>query len=139
MKMEKNQQKTYIHSTFLLYIYIYIYIRFCSGNEKKKKIAMKAYSFISEPGFDPGTCGLWAHHASAAPLWLVDMYFFSFVFIHFFFLNARLSWAFGLLMIFRLNNTKPIFVLFCGSNERHGLLFFFFCAQIKEKQLLICL
>ncbi|GLJ28446.1 hypothetical protein SUGI_0559670 [Cryptomeria japonica] len=23
---------------------------------------------ISEPGFDPGTCGLWAHHASAAPL-----------------------------------------------------------------------
>ncbi|KAF7828627.1 hypothetical protein G2W53_019791 [Senna tora] len=27
-----------------------------------------SYSFISEPGFDPGTCGLWAHHASAAPL-----------------------------------------------------------------------
>ena len=25
--------------------------------------------FISEPGFDPGTCGLWAHHASTAPLW----------------------------------------------------------------------
>ena len=24
---------------------------------------------LSEPGFDPGTCGLWAHHASAAPLW----------------------------------------------------------------------
>ena len=23
---------------------------------------------ISEPGFDPGTCGLWAHHASAALL-----------------------------------------------------------------------
>ncbi|GFP92610.1 probable beta-1 3-galactosyltransferase 11 [Phtheirospermum japonicum] len=23
---------------------------------------------LSEPGFDPGTCGLWAHHASAAPL-----------------------------------------------------------------------
>ncbi|CAK7335664.1 unnamed protein product [Dovyalis caffra] len=25
-------------------------------------------TLISEPGFDPGTCGLWAHHASAAPL-----------------------------------------------------------------------
>ncbi len=25
-------------------------------------------SGLSEPGFDPGTCGLWAHHASAAPL-----------------------------------------------------------------------
>ncbi|CAK7339667.1 unnamed protein product [Dovyalis caffra] len=24
--------------------------------------------FLAEPGFDPGTCGLWAHHASAAPL-----------------------------------------------------------------------
>jgi hypothetical protein len=28
----------------------------------------KLFSNISEPGFDPGTCGLWAHHASAAPL-----------------------------------------------------------------------
>ncbi|KAK8999488.1 hypothetical protein V6N11_070650 [Hibiscus sabdariffa] len=26
------------------------------------------YLAISEPGFDPGTCGLWAHHASAVPL-----------------------------------------------------------------------
>ena len=24
--------------------------------------------FVSKPGFDPGTCGLWAHHASTAPL-----------------------------------------------------------------------
>lgn len=24
---------------------------------------------ISETGFDPVSCGLWAHHASAAPLW----------------------------------------------------------------------
>jgi hypothetical protein len=31
--------------------------------EKKKKV-----NELSEPGFDPGTCGLWAHHASAAPL-----------------------------------------------------------------------
>ncbi|AES76040.1 hypothetical protein MTR_6g069410 [Medicago truncatula] len=27
---------------------------------------MKYFSFLSKPGFDPGTCGLWAHHASAA-------------------------------------------------------------------------
>jgi len=26
------------------------------------------YSVLSERGFDPRTCGLWAHHASAAPL-----------------------------------------------------------------------
>nr|GFA86501.1 hypothetical protein [Tanacetum cinerariifolium] len=24
---------------------------------------------VSKPGYDLGTCGLWAHHASAAPLW----------------------------------------------------------------------
>nr|GEW63936.1 hypothetical protein [Tanacetum cinerariifolium] len=24
-------------------------------------------NMVSEPGSDPGTCGLWAHHASAAP------------------------------------------------------------------------
>ena len=35
----------------------------------KKKIVGGSYSNLSEPGFDPGTCGLWAHHASAAPLW----------------------------------------------------------------------
>ena len=33
--------------------------------QEKKEKKMK---FLSEPGFDPGTCGLWAHHASAAPL-----------------------------------------------------------------------
>ncbi|PON50075.1 hypothetical protein PanWU01x14_225170 [Parasponia andersonii] len=33
-----------------------------------KKIDAESCSSISEPGFDPGTCGLWAHHASAAPL-----------------------------------------------------------------------
>ena len=26
------------------------------------------HSLVSEPSFDPGTCGLWAHFASAAPL-----------------------------------------------------------------------
>ena len=39
--------------------------------ESKKKEQSKSETFhfiISEPGFDPGTCGLWAHHASAAPL-----------------------------------------------------------------------
>ncbi len=30
------------------------------------------YSVLSERGFDPRTCGLWAHHASAAPLWLAS-------------------------------------------------------------------
>ena len=40
--------------------------------EMEKKRGWEAFSLeISEPGFDPGTCGLWAHHASAAPLWLV--------------------------------------------------------------------
>ena len=34
----------------------------------KSFIAIGSHSIISEPGFDPGTCGLWAHHASAAPL-----------------------------------------------------------------------
>ena len=32
------------------------------------KIKKKKNFEISEPDFDPGTCGLWAHHASAAPL-----------------------------------------------------------------------
>lgn len=36
--------------------------------ENKKKIRHKNIKSLSEPGFDPGTCGLWAHHASAAPL-----------------------------------------------------------------------
>ncbi|KAI3735367.1 hypothetical protein L6452_14863 [Arctium lappa] len=35
------------------------------GWEKKRNIGSHS---LSEPGFDPGTCGLWAHHASAAPL-----------------------------------------------------------------------
>ena len=41
---------------------------------KKKLLSAERYFHqdkshsISEPGFDPGTCGLWAHHASAAPL-----------------------------------------------------------------------
>jgi hypothetical protein len=35
---------------------------------KKKKEKEGSFSLLSEPGFDPGTCGLWAHHASAAPL-----------------------------------------------------------------------
>ena len=37
--------------------------------EMEKRRGWEAFSLeISEPGFDPGTCGLWAHHASAAPL-----------------------------------------------------------------------
>ena len=32
-------------------------------NEKHNKL------YLSEPGFDPGTYGLWDHHASDAPLW----------------------------------------------------------------------
>ena len=34
---------------------------------RKQKKWIGSFS-LSEPGFDPGTCGLWAHHASAAPL-----------------------------------------------------------------------
>ncbi|KAL6560362.1 hypothetical protein OROGR_003921 [Orobanche gracilis] len=30
---------------------------------------------LSEPSFDPRTCGLWAHHASAAPLRFVINYY----------------------------------------------------------------
>jgi hypothetical protein len=26
------------------------------------------YRLVLEPGFDPGTCGLWVHHAFAAPI-----------------------------------------------------------------------
>ena len=36
---------------------------------KYKSLSIKDKSHnVSEPGFDPGTSGLWAHHASAAPL-----------------------------------------------------------------------
>ena len=41
-------------------------------------MASEATLFISEPGFDPGTCGLWAHHASAAPLWFVGNVFVNY-------------------------------------------------------------
>ena len=37
-------------------------------NEKTEKKKINSEATLSEPGFDPGTCGLWAHHASAAPL-----------------------------------------------------------------------
>ncbi len=37
--------------------------------QSKKRNGKLVISGLSEPGFDPGTCGLWAHHASAAPLW----------------------------------------------------------------------
>jgi len=33
-----------------------------SHNNKKMLV-------LSEPSFNPGTRGLWAHHASVAPLW----------------------------------------------------------------------
>ena len=37
--------------------------------KKKVKPTKKKKNYnLSEPGFDPGTCGLWAHHASATPL-----------------------------------------------------------------------
>ena len=42
------------------------------GGKTKKHLG--SYSDLSEPGFDPGTCGLWAHHASAAPLWLLSLH-----------------------------------------------------------------
>jgi hypothetical protein len=35
---------------------------------RKRQKKTKKQKDISEPGFDPGTCGLWAHHASTAPL-----------------------------------------------------------------------
>jgi len=35
---------------------------------KQKVSRAEEATQLSEPGFDPGTCGLWAHHASAAPL-----------------------------------------------------------------------
>ena len=34
------------------------------------KQSIEGRKLLSEPGFNPGTGGLWAHHASAAPLWL---------------------------------------------------------------------
>ena len=46
-----------------------------------QKIIEQEATLISEPGFDPGTCGLWAHHASAAPLWFGDIYCYKFVLI----------------------------------------------------------
>ena len=48
--------------------------RHVSTDLKFKSLKMQRWKllFLSEPGFDPGTCGLWAHHASAAPLWYVD-------------------------------------------------------------------
>jgi hypothetical protein len=54
------------------FICIFELIRFVEYNNEidgspKNKWA-GSNSFLSEPGFDPGTCGLWAHHASAAPL-----------------------------------------------------------------------
>ena len=50
------------------------------SDKKKKKHNYKRWkaeslSHISKPGFDLGTCGLWAHHASAAPLWFVAKLF----------------------------------------------------------------
>ena len=42
--------------------------RFIKKKKREKYLAREDYSGISEPGLDPGTCGLWAHHASAAPL-----------------------------------------------------------------------
>ncbi|KAK9045138.1 hypothetical protein V6N11_059027 [Hibiscus sabdariffa] len=36
--------------------------------KKRNTKSTEAFSTLSEAGFDPGTCGLWAHHASAAPL-----------------------------------------------------------------------
>ena len=36
--------------------------------KQEKKKGRQEATLLSEPGFDPGTCGLWAHHASAAPL-----------------------------------------------------------------------
>ena len=38
------------------------------GSHACKTQALIECARLSEPGFDPGTCGLWAHHASAAPL-----------------------------------------------------------------------
>jgi len=38
------------------------------GRLNKKVSRAEEATQLSEPGFDPGTCGLWAHHASAAPL-----------------------------------------------------------------------
>ena len=139
--MEKNQQKTYIHFTFLLYIYIYIK-DFAVEMEKKNNNCSGSLLFFIRARFrswDLWVMGPPRFRCATLISWYV--LFFIHIYTFFFFFNARLSWAFGLLMIFRLNNTKPIFVLFCGSKERHGLFFFFFsfCAQIKEKQLLICL
>ena len=39
--------------------------RICEILKNKNKNFIKR---LSERGFDPRTCGLWAHHASAAPL-----------------------------------------------------------------------
>ena len=41
---------------------------FTSNKKRKKSILSLAESYIAEEGFDPPTSGLWAQHASAAPL-----------------------------------------------------------------------
>ena len=57
--------------SFLINCYFFKFFLLCTRKKKqlkkKEKNSEGSYS-LSEPGFDPGTCGLWAHHASAAPL-----------------------------------------------------------------------
>ncbi len=42
-----------------------------SGKRADKKVE-EAKKRLAKPGFDPGTFGLWAQHASTAPLRFVD-------------------------------------------------------------------
>jgi hypothetical protein len=41
--------------------------KFCTYHSNGWRNEAVRYIMVLEPGFDPGTCGLWAHHASAAP------------------------------------------------------------------------
>lgn len=55
---------------------------FTSPRFASESVSLKKQKFVSEPGFDPGTCGLWAHHASTAPL-RTDCINYNYIYIWF--------------------------------------------------------
>ena len=90
-------------------------------------MASEATLFISEPGFDPGTCGLWAHHASAAPLWFVGNVFVNYIlyyYLYFISFFANLCTLYFIKNIMHSNVRALLTKLqnhHCSKFQRNGL------------------